>query len=103
MPVVELDFSSYEYLWALLAPVLYGLYRYIKSKGFKIASAEKVSEYRDLKEVAVVLSNNISKEEFLEIVSAVVEMKKSKKTITVEDVAMIGNMLVDAVTTEEKK
>ena len=81
MPAVELDFSSYEYLWALLA---------------------QVSEYRDLKEVAVVLSNNISKEEFLEIVSAVVEMKKSKKTITVEDVAMIGNMLVDAVTTEEK-
>ena len=109
MEQLVIDYQNLEELFKLFVSFAIGfisfacgLQAYIKKKGIKLATFDKVEEYRELKEVAVVLSNNISKEEFLEIVSAVVEMKKSKKTITVEDVAMIGNMLVDAVTTEER-
>ena len=110
MEQLVIDYQNLEELFKLFVSFAIGLISfagglkvYFQKRGIKLATFDKVEEYRDLKEVAVVLSNNISKEEFLEIVSAVVEMKKSKKTITVEDVAMIGNMLVDAVTTEEKK
>lgn len=110
MEQLVIDYQNLEELFELFVSFAIGfisfacgLQAYIKKKGIKLATFDKVEEYRELKEVAGILSNNISKKEFLTIVSTVVEMKKSKKTITVEDVAMIGNMLVDAVTTEEKK
>lgn len=76
-------------------------YGYLKARGVKFATFEKVAEYRELKEVAGILSKNISHNEFMAIVNVVLEKKQKKDSITVEDVAEVGKMLFDAVTTEE--
>lgn len=79
------------------------VFGYLKAKGVKFATLDKVAEYRQLKEVVKVLTNNISQEEFLAIIKVVMEKKQKKDSITVDDVAEVGKMLFQAVTTEENK
>ena len=74
---------------------------YLLKYNIKLASVEKVQEYRQLKEIAVILTKNISREELLNILNYVIETKKNKDIITVQDVAIVGKMVFQAVTTEE--
>jgi len=80
-----------------------GLYAYLKKKGIKLASFDKVIEYRQLKDIVYALTENISKDEFLNIVNFVVEIKKDNKPITKAVVEQAGIMLFDAITTEENE
>lgn len=107
MEQLVIDYQNLEELFKLFVSFAIGLISfagglkvYFQKRGIMLATFDKVEEYRELKEVAGILSNNISKKEFLTIVSTVVEMKEKKDSITVEDVATVGKMLFEAVTTE---
>jgi hypothetical protein len=78
---------------------IFALFGYLKQAGIKLAPFEKAMEYKELKE----LTKNISKEEFLQIVKFVIQIKKDNKPVTMAVVSEAGKMLFDAITTEEKK
>jgi hypothetical protein len=82
---------------------IFAFFGYLKQAGIKLAPFEKVNEYRELKELRDLLTKNISKEEFTQIVKFVIKVKKENKPVTMAVVSEAGKMLFDAITTEEKK
>lgn len=93
--MISLDISSYDWLISgIVVPA--AMYLYANRKGFKLASLDKRIEYKNLKSAVGALTENISLEEFLEIVGVVLE-KKKKGSITAADAQEIGKMVADAV------
>jgi hypothetical protein len=79
------------------------LFGYLKKAGIRLASLDKVMEYQELKEMCELITKNISKDEFIQIVKFVIQVKKQNKPITMAVVSEAGKMLFDAISTEEKK
>jgi isopropylmalate/homocitrate/citramalate synthase len=106
MEQLVLEWQNVELLLKYGSSFVLGIlafFGYLKKAGIKLAPMEKAIEYRELKELRDLITKNISKEEFLQIVRFVIQVKKENKPITVEVVSEAGKMLFDAITTEEKK
>jgi len=110
METLVIDYENAEELFRLFASFAIGLftfasglYTYLKKKGIKLAPIEKVHEYQQLKDFALLLTKNVSREELINIVNFVIKNKTENKTITMAVVQEAGMMLFDAITTEDMK
>ena len=80
-------------------------YGYLKAKGIKFATIEKVLEYRELQVLVSEIRCRISIKELLAILDyagGLVKKRSEGKSVTVADLEGLGKMVMDAMSTEEK-